>query len=161
MGIIANFTRLSNNWNKVDLIAIVGDIAEEKEAQVTELQSKQLLAGKDNEGHYLPRYVDDPYFKSREAALRYMNWKIGKSPNKEKPNDVMDFWITGYTHSTLFSKRQGNSILFGSNGKFNNSIMLKTDGKYLGLNKESLQEGWRLIFRDAAIVKINQIIHSK
>ncbi len=161
MGIVSNFKGLKDRWASVNLRDIVGDIAEEHEAELAQMNREQLLAGKDNKGRYLLKYTDDPYFKSREAAIRYMNWKKRISPDKDKPADVADFFITGYTHSTIFANRQGNSIVFESNGRFAASILQKTNGAYLGLNDESKKKGWLTIFRVPAIHKINALTGAK
>lgn len=161
MGIVSNFKRLRDGWASVDLPEIVADIAGEHEAELAQMNREQLLAGKDNQGRYLLKYTDDPYFKSREAAIRYMNWKKNISPNKDKPADVADFFITGYTHGTIFASRQGTSIVFDSNGRFNASILQKTNGAYLGLNEESRNKGWNTIFRVPTIHKINALTGAK
>lgn len=161
MGIVSNFKRLRDGWNSVDLPEIVADIAEEHEAELAQMNREQLLAGKDNQGRYLIKYTDDPFFKSREAAIRYMNWKKHISPNKDKPADVADFFISGYTHGTIFANRQGKSIVFDSTGRFNASILQKTNGAYLGLNEESRKQGWITIFRVPAIHKINALTGAK
>jgi hypothetical protein len=62
---------------------------------------EQLLAGKDGDDDFLPRYVDDDYFKSLSHALAYEEWKSKISPNSSKPRDVMDLFITGDFHNTI------------------------------------------------------------
>lgn len=81
-------------------------IVDENSEQITILQKEQLLEGKDVEGKYLrPFYSEDPYFKTPLSAKRYADWKSKISPNKDKPFDVPDLFITGkYVHDPLFTK---------------------------------------------------------
>lgn len=161
MGIIENFKALRDRWASVKLVDIVADVAEDHETQLADLNRKQLLSGKGNDGQYLLKYSDDPYFKTQEAAIRYMNWKRRISPDKNKPAEYADFFISGYTHETIFADRQGRSIAFNSDGRFSNSIFQKTRGKWLGLNDESKKIGWKTIFRTPVIQRINAITGAK
>jgi hypothetical protein len=122
-------------------------VVDDMKGKMVELNKEQMLAGKNKQGGYLPRYVDDNYFKSTAAALRYQRWKSYISPNKSKPVEVMDFFIVGYYHRTVEIKVLSQGYELFSDAGFANSIESKTSGTHLGLNAESrvilLDDGFR------------------
>ena len=102
----------------------------------------QLSEGKNREGGYLPRYIDDPYFSSLEGALAYQEWKASISPGDEKPEEVMDFFIRGDFYKTIESRVTGNTIDTFSWSNIADDVMQKTDNKALGINPESARRLW-------------------
>jgi hypothetical protein len=69
--------------------------------EIDNLIREQLLLGTDGNGDSLPRYVDDPFFKSLEHAKAYQKWKEKVSPNPAKDKEVMDLYINGTFHNTI------------------------------------------------------------
>lgn len=108
------------------------------QAELESLNKKQLLSGLGSDGQLLPRYVDDPYFKSIPAALRYQAWKARISPNKSKPVGVMDLFITGQFHSTIKAENKAVEIVMKSESDIASDVQRKTSNKALGISKESI-----------------------
>lgn len=106
---------------------------------VADLNREQLLSGRGADGELLPRYVDDPFFKSPESALRYQKWKSTISPG-EKPADVMDFYIDGTFHRTIKFRKDDEGIMTFSESQIVGSVQRKTGNQALGLNDESIEK---------------------
>ncbi len=104
------------------------------EDMIERLNREQLLAGKNADGGDLMRYVDDPFFKTVEAALRYKEWKKGISPNKLKDDDIMDFYINGQFHESINAEFKKDGIDIFSTSNIEGSFERKTDGLGFGLN---------------------------
>lgn len=154
MGIIANIEAITEKWRSVNLEREAIAIAQNNTDEIADLNRQQLLAGKDSTGQSLPLYTEDTFFKTKEAATRYMNWKRHISPNKDKPADVMDFFISGYTHKGIFATIAGSEITLKNNTLFANSIQNKTKGLAWGLNSESEAKVWSQILRAPLIARI-------
>jgi hypothetical protein len=143
--------QLCDNTIKLNEGEIVKEIlAEPKNSKmVIVMQQEQLLRGENSENRYLPRYIDDPFFKTKESAIRYQNWKSEISPNKDKPKGVMDFYINGKFHKSI---KFENMILF-TNDSISNSVENK-DPNFIGLNKKSNNElGQKIIPNIIKLVK--------
>ena len=106
---------------------------------IADLNREQLLKGQGADGESLPRYVDDPWFKSTESALRYQKWKSYISPG-DKPIDVMDFFIDGTFHKTIKFKKDEEGFFTISNSEIVGSVQSKTNNNALGINDESLEQ---------------------
>lgn len=102
--------RIARNAQKLSPNAAFVRIVGKKEVQeyILDLNRNQLLHGLDENGNLLPRYVDDPFFKTREAAERYADWKDRINPNNETPSGIMNFYINGHFHQSLYF--EGHSI---------------------------------------------------
>lgn len=124
----------------IDQDKILKEILDDQvlEAKIIELNKNQMLAGIGSDGQALPRYVDDPFFKSIEAAERYAAWKEKISPNKSKDVEVMDFYITGQFHSTIEMKNEDTYFIMSSDSQIKDSVKSKAEA--LGLNQESISE---------------------
>lgn len=129
------------NIRRLDARYLGWKIFKEKQLKkdIADLNREQLLSGENADGESLPRYVDDPYFTSVEAALRYQAWKSHISIG-DKPAEVMDFYIDGTFHRTIKFKRDDEGFFTESNSPIANSVQNKTQGKALGINDESLEE---------------------
>lgn len=140
---------------KLDYNQLISNYVEKNKDFIIQLNREQLADGFDSDGGVLMRYVDDPYFKTREKAIAYQNWKEKISKSTTKPKEVMDFFITGYFHNEIFIKIQDDSFIIDSNADFTQSIERKTKGKTFGLTEENkeklkindilLDEIWKVI----------------
>lgn len=138
---------------RVRISDLAGQILSEKADKIADLNRKQLLQGKNNAGEPLsPKYSEDPWFKSRESALRYAAWKKKLFP--ETPFDTPNFIITGYYHSRIKVSRFGNTARFDSDASMAASIAAKTNNSTLGLNKESRVEATNNVLRNPLIKAI-------
>lgn len=119
-----------------------GTIEENKE-EIPDLNRAQLLLGLGADGNLLPKYVDDPFFKSKESALRYQKWKKKISPNTSKPEEVMDFYINGAFHNTIELIPGADGFDLTSNSPIASSVQGKTNDLAIGLmpdNEDRLTE---------------------
>jgi hypothetical protein len=121
-----------------ELIKSAGNEAIVKNTEEIEAMNRgQLLKGINTDGELLPRYIDDPYFKTPEQALRYQAWKSNISPDSSKPKEVMDFYINGQFHNTIELTANGNEFKIDSDSDISNSVEGKTGGKAIGLSPEN------------------------
>ena len=134
---MATLRQVFNNVNALDVVKESMVVINDHSEDIVELNKKQMLKGENNIDQSLPRYVDDPYFKSRESALRYQSWKESISPNKQKPSGVMDFYINGKYHNSLIMQTSKDYFVIKSLSPINGSISNKTSGRHLGLNKKT------------------------
>lgn len=99
----------------------------------------QLRKGKGKDGLYLMKYSDDPYFKgNKEWAEGYANWKksLGHS-DPDKPFDVPDLFINGYTHHNLTVNVVGGNAVFQPEVPWAVEVEDKYGGKAFGLAPDS------------------------
>ena len=127
----------------IDVVALVSDIARDNSIMIADANRLRLTEGKNAEGGYLPKYIDDPYFKTIAQAKGYEAYKAKISPNKNKPREIMDFYINGYTHSNIVATVSGAEI----------QTTVKTgwaqhleEVEALGINPESARELWNFAF---------------
>ena len=138
------FEAIKNRATKVlaiDADKILADILDDSDIQekIVQLNQQQLLAGVGQNDASLPRYQDDPYFKTPEAAKVYEAWKLKISPNPDKPAGVMDFYINGQFHSTLQVKNAPKAFTVSSDSSIAGNIQSKTGNEALGINDDSLK----------------------
>lgn len=118
---------------------IFGDVCKKHEGEFAFIVSKNLRAGKNLKGGWLPKYNQDPYFNRfddpYEAAKRYMNWKRHIS-DPSKPADVMDMYITGEWHRNIITEIRGMDLVTSNDSPITESILEKTDRLALGVSRE-------------------------
>jgi hypothetical protein len=103
---------------------------------IADLNRSQLLKGEGSDDNSLMKYIDDPFFNSIEQARAYQRWKENISPNKSKSVEVMDFYINGYFHRSIFTSVQDDFFQLKSNASFADSIDSK-EPDALGLTTEN------------------------
>lgn len=132
--------KLCRRVAKLDEDKIITKIFDDKDlqARIVNFNQMQMLAGKGADSNNLPRYDQDPYFKTPNAAKAYQAWKAHVSPNKEKDPAVMDFYIDGHFHKTLKVVSSQKAVTIKSDSEIAGDIQDKTNQEALGLNKESL-----------------------
>ncbi len=123
MTILALYNRFSQlNTDKV----IEESVADTKD-QILRLNKEQLLAGKTRTGADItPSYLDDPYFKTREAAQKYSEWKDRITPNPFRKSGTPNLYINGFYHNSIRVDVVGQSIQYSTNV----GIGSKIEGKY-------------------------------
>lgn len=127
----------------VDIEVMVEDILQDLLEYLADLNRWQLSRGLNKDGDYLPRYIDDPYFDNPRQAYGYQKWKESISPNKQKPKEVMDFFINGYSYDHIQVKAQGKKLdIFADPLPWADEIDQKTQNKALGLSPDSVKESW-------------------
>lgn len=118
------FRRLSQNLKTLNLVEIIQSLMQEDEELLLSLQKDQLYAGQDANGDGLrPTYQDDPYFKTRDAAQRYSDWKDR---------------LEQRTHNPLFVKRPpGTPNLIITGGWFYNTLVADVGNGKLVIRSDS------------------------
>src|SRR5689334_8615887 len=87
---------MARRFQAINLIQEAAEIISQDPGELEALQKRQLLKGLDNQGRPLsPKYTEDPYFKTVEAAIRYAKWKQTITPDPDRPWDVPNLFITG------------------------------------------------------------------
>ena len=123
----------------VNLTEIAGRIVEENAEKLAELNKRQLMKGLNNKGELLsPKHSENPWFKTKEAALRYAGWKHRKFP--ETPFDVPNLIITGVYHNSIFVSRAGDNVNIKASATFAGNIEQTFKGTALGLNDNTMEE---------------------
>lgn len=150
MGIIANFTRLSDNFNKVDLTTLTSEVAAQNEPELAALNRKQLYEkGEDSEGNKLKKY--------RRAKYARVKHEMNPLPGLGNP----DFYVTGAFQKSIFANVQNRSIVFDAKDRKSIFLVQRDGDKIYGLSSESKIEAWNTIIRPPLVQKINLTIHSK
>ena len=122
---------------KINLEEIAGPIFDKNTEKIKQYNIAQLMQGKNNKGELLsPRHSDNPFFKSRESALRYAGWKKKLYP--ETPFDIPNLKITGLTHDELSFKRKGSIVMADSAVPWAPNIAKTYSDTAFGLDKNSL-----------------------
>lgn len=153
---MASANEILGRLQDFNVYATMRTIVKRNERAFADSTRFRLLAGLDRNDAYLPKYTSDPFFKSIEAANNYARWKAYISPNKEKPADVMDFYISGDYHRTINASLNGNIIDIYSNARINSDINDKTNDKALGVSPNQADELMDKILFDELLEETNQ-----
>lgn len=143
-------------WQKINLTEIAKEVITQNASEVGDLNRDQLYRGLDANGNYLsPKYSEDPFFKSRESALRYAQWKKQITPHPDRPLDVPNLFITGRFHYSRSVEIQGNKVTFPSDDP--NAGKIKSKFKNIdGLTDESIQKFRKAPFYPQLVDKISR-----
>lgn len=141
---------------------IVRDVLVGHEDDILELQKQQLFEGKTSSGDdFRPFYSEDlqpgGYFKNKESAKRYADWKqtinypIQASRNPDAPN----LYINGRFHSELGVEFGTEAVAVDGRTIYAKQIMAKYGNENFGLTPEN----WNVVFneRGAKDELINEI----
>ena len=154
-GLVSKFKSLDSD----KIVDFVIEIMDANLPFLVELQKFQLLAGQNAVGEYLsPKYTEDSYFKSKESAKRYSDFKskLAQDTNteiyKKKPKDVPNLIITGsLIYDTIYAKTGSDYIEISARS----SIIGKLESKYrnlFGINKT----GWDYFSEKYLIPQLNE-----
>ncbi len=131
---------MSRRFEKFNLIDEAADIMQQHEQELADYNRMQLYKGLDADGNFLsPKYSEDPFFKSKESAARYAQWKKDITPDPDRPLDVPNLFINGYYHFSIIAVVRGNVVEFVSNNAIGDSIKRKYK-RANGLTDESIQK---------------------
>lgn len=130
---------------------IIREVLQPHEQDIIEQQRIQLLEGKNSDGEDMhPYYTEDVkprgYFRTKESAQRYSDWKQTLSyPYSVKRNpNAPNLYITGVFHDDLGVKLDSDSVGIVPDTAYAANIM----GKY-GKNAFGLcVEKWNVIWND-------------
>jgi len=124
----------------IDFEQMIADTLDSVKDYIADLNRWQLTKGLGTDNEYLPSYLTDPYFKTRAQAIGYMLYKKKVSPNTQKPVDVPDYYINGYTHSRIRAEVTGTELNMYNTAPWASQIDQRTNNKAIGLNEESIKE---------------------
>lgn len=124
------------------LVEFISDILDRHKSVLVELQKDQLYAGQNAKGKKLaPSYLNDPFFKSKESAQRYSDFKARINPRAHnsifatKDKDTPNLIITGgLIYDTIFANVTDKSLIIDARS----SIISIIEQKYtepFGLNQ--------------------------
>jgi hypothetical protein len=114
----------------------------------------QLYDGKTRDGRDLsPTYLEDPYFKTPEAAQAYSDWKDRITPNPKRKSGVPNIFINGTTYNALEVGIVGQNVFFKANVPWGANVEGKFSDKIYGLGgvykQEYLKESLGPVFRSS------------
>ena len=122
-----------------------------RENDILEQQRIQLLEGKDSQGKDMhPYYSEDikprGYFKTKESAKRYADWKqtISYPFSVQRHTDAPNLYITGVFHDDLGLDFGTDSVKVIPDTAYAANIMAKYKTEAFGLSMEK----WKVIFDD-------------
>jgi hypothetical protein len=124
-------------WKQLNFEALAMQHIEAVKGYIASLNRSQMTKGLGNDGEYMPTYLEDPFFKTRAQAIGYMNYKRKVSPNTQKPAEVRDYYINGYTHIRVQPVVGGNDVTMVANVKWADKMK---QARALGLNDDSIKE---------------------
>lgn len=142
--------------------AKVAEVAREYDDVLLNLNRDQMLQGRDAEGQVLaPSYLDDPYFKSRQAAERYARMKyVLESRHKariwnpqlfpDKDSNTPNLIIRGDFQDAMFIRTSPDGFTIGSSYVDAPDIENKYPGLF-GLAPESRVYFWNEFLRKELI----------
>jgi hypothetical protein len=113
---------------EVDINNIITDCLDDEAIKklVVKMNQDQLWEGKSSEGVDLrPYYSEDPYFKTKQQALAYKNWKKKITPNPKRYDDAPNLFINGYFHDSITIRKSNNMMEFGVVNSFSAKIIDK------------------------------------
>lgn len=131
--------------------ALIREVLQPHEQEIVEQQRIQLLEGKASDGKDLhPYYSEDikpsGYFRSRESAQRYADWKRSISyPHSVRRNpDAPNLYITGVFHNDLGAEFGTDSVAIVPDTAYAAKIMAKYGMNVFGL----CWEKWGVIWNE-------------
>lgn len=155
---------LLETLQSVDIVQVASDSLSEFPEEMVMLNREQLMEGKLSTGlDITPSYFDDPFFKSREAAQRYSDWKDKITPNPKRKRGTPNLFITGPFHESLDLEVTRGEYLFTSSfhkaqdifSKFSEDVAGLTEDSKEILKEEGLQETWQENVEKATGLKFN------
>jgi hypothetical protein len=127
-GIRETYRKLQRAKENIPIVA--QNAIDETKDFYLDLNREQLMEGKNKVGENLsPSYLDDPYFKSKESAQRYSDWKDKITPNPKRQKGIPNLYINGVYHNSIKSRVINGKIVIDSSFKSANEI----EGTYKGV----------------------------
>ena len=140
-----------------DTDAIVVHVFDAHKADLVAINNNQLYDGKTRfESDLLPSYFDDPYFKTKAAAIAYSDWKERITPNPKRKLGTPNLFINGYYHASRHVDIFIDKIYYHADYKQN-----EIEKKY-GTGINGLGGEYKILFLQAFIspaffIKVNEV----
>ena len=138
---------LYNKIQAVDINKITQETFEGTEEEIRQYNLGQLIDGKTNKGvDITPSYLDDPYFKTKEQAQAYSDWKDRISPRSKRRKGTPNLFINGFYHRSIKVAIQGDKIIY--NSSFSEAPDIENTFKNIyGLNPDSRKKFISFVLR--------------
>lgn len=118
----------------------VSVIIDNTKEQILIKNKQQLMEGIKGDGSEItPSYLNDPYFKTKEAAQRYSNWKDKITPNSKRKSGTPNLYINGFYHNTIEINVRGEKIITENKTTIGKKIEQKYGDTLYGLNETNNQ----------------------
>lgn len=130
-----------NNFKAMNLTDVAEEVLNKTSGVALEANKDQLYDGKLSTGEDIsPTYLEDPYFKSKEAAQRYSDWKDEITPNPRRKKGVPNLFITGPFYASIQVQAEGGGLAYKSGFPAAPSIESKFSVNIYGLGGEYRSE---------------------
>lgn len=153
---MATLQQVKEKFNPAKVAPAIERVLLYTAAEYEVILRQQLLRGKGSDGQDLtPGYLEDPYFKSKESAMRYATWKWNNSPSTGRNFNAPNLYINGYYHSKLKVFVGANGFIIDALVKFAEDINRKYNGKSTKLGGEFREQFIWKNFRPQLLVELN------
>ena len=126
-----------NNLRAMQMNAIAEDVLNQTSSTAVQMNRGQLYDGKLSTGDDIsPTYLEDPYFKSKESAQKYSDWKDAITPNPRRKKGVPNLFIIGAYHESITAEAKGGGLLYKSSFYRASNIESKFSVNVYGLGGE-------------------------
>jgi len=138
--------KISDFENKIKkmqfgIVSKTVDFINKNAEKIVEINKEQLMEGSNNKGNTLtPDYYSDPYFKTREAAIKYANWKQKITPNKKRKINAPNLFINGRFHNDFGFYKTKLGIGIDAKSSFSTTIKTKYAGQIFGITTENIKK---------------------
>lgn len=134
-------TQALEKLERLDPERALVDAVEKTIDQYELLNKKQLYDGKTKTGADLsPTYLEDPYFKSRESAQRYSDWKDKITPNSNRTPGVPNLFINGRFYNSWGFTVLGQKIAIAATDPNAAKIEGDFSNEIYGLDDENMDK---------------------
>lgn len=155
MGTIAAMSRLVQS---LDFNVVAAQAIEPHTDKLAELNRKELMKGKGNDGKLLsPRHSQNPFFKTPQSALRYARWKQRITP--ETPFDVPNLFIVGQYHGSISFQVEANRLTADASSPLAGKIEKTFRNTALGLNPDAKVEAYEGYLRNDFVKAVANHLH--
>lgn len=119
------------------------------------MNRNQMLEGKDSNGNNIrPSYLEDNYFKTKEAAQKYAEWKQRITPNPKRGFETPNLIINGAFHSSVKGVVMSDGIKFTTDSALGRNVILKFD-TVLGIAPENRKK----IIHEVLLPRLKKYVH--
>lgn len=157
---MATIKSFKNRLANLDVVAAVGKSMEATTVPLVEINREQMLEGKRRDGRDItPSYLEDPFFKSREAAQRYSDWKDDITPHPKRKKGVPNLFIVGTYHNSIEALIRGEVVQFNASFVDAADIERKFGHEIYGLNAEKRVGYLRDFLRPELLKNVRLSLH--
>lgn len=116
-------------------------LLEGRSDDLLDMLQEQMGAGQAASGDDIrPYYTEDNYFKSRESAERYADWKESFMPNNRRNRLAPNLYINGKFWSEIAVRFGANEFVFYGGTQYAQGIFQKYGADQLDLTRQHLDE---------------------